>query len=59
MIGGMLKRVFGSSNDRYVKSIGKIVDQINAALAQLRVACPIHIQTDAPSVALGLFDLLA
>ena len=37
----------------------QIVDQINAALAQLRVACPIRIQTDAPSVALGLFDLMA
>jgi len=29
MLGGIAKAVFGSSNDRYVKSLGKIVDQIN------------------------------
>ena len=37
----------------------RIVDQINAALAHFRVACPVRIQTDAPAIALGLFDLLA
>ena len=30
------KSVFGSSNDRYVKSIGKIVNQINALEPQLQ-----------------------
>ncbi len=30
MLGGIAKAVFGSSNDRYVKSLGKIVDQINS-----------------------------
>ncbi|OYY68831.1 MAG: preprotein translocase subunit SecA [Sphingomonadales bacterium 28-55-16] len=30
MLGGLAKALFGSSNDRYVKSIMKIVDQINA-----------------------------
>jgi preprotein translocase subunit SecA len=30
MLGGFAKALFGSSNDRYVKSIMKIVDQINA-----------------------------
>tara|TARA_R110000772_G_scaffold35991_14_gene86358 strand:+ start:638 stop:3373 length:2736 start_codon:yes stop_codon:yes gene_type:complete len=30
MIGGFAKSLFGSSNDRYVKSIMKVVDQINA-----------------------------
>ncbi len=30
MFGGFAKAIFGSSNDRYVKSIMKIVDQINA-----------------------------
>ncbi len=29
MIGGLVKAVFGSSNDRYVKSMLKIVDRIN------------------------------
>ncbi|WP_439534360.1 preprotein translocase subunit SecA [Polymorphobacter sp.] len=28
-MGGIAKRLFGSSNDRYVKSLGKIVDRIN------------------------------
>lgn len=30
MLGGIAKAIFGSSNDRYVKSIMKIVDKINA-----------------------------
>ena len=30
MFGGIAKAIFGSSNDRYVKSIMKIVDKINA-----------------------------
>jgi preprotein translocase subunit SecA len=30
MLGNLAKAVFGSSNDRYVKSMGKIVDKINA-----------------------------
>jgi preprotein translocase subunit SecA len=30
MIGGFAKAIFGSANDRYVRSLGKIVDQINA-----------------------------
>ena len=29
MLGGIAKAIFGSSNDRYVKSLGKTVDQIN------------------------------
>jgi preprotein translocase subunit SecA len=29
MFGGVAKAIFGSSNDRYVRSIGKIVDKIN------------------------------
>jgi preprotein translocase subunit SecA len=28
MLGGLAKSIFGSSNDRYVKSLGKIVNQI-------------------------------
>lgn len=30
MFGSFAKNIFGSSNDRYVKSVGKIVDRINA-----------------------------
>ena len=30
MLQAIAKSLFGSSNDRYVKSIGKVVDQINA-----------------------------
>ncbi|HMJ93514.1 MAG TPA: preprotein translocase subunit SecA [Allosphingosinicella sp.] len=29
MFGGVAKAIFGSSNDRYVRSMGKIVDRIN------------------------------
>ncbi|HEX8223087.1 MAG TPA: preprotein translocase subunit SecA [Allosphingosinicella sp.] len=29
MLGGLAKTIFGSSNDRYVRSLGKIVDRIN------------------------------
>jgi preprotein translocase subunit SecA len=30
MFGGFAKKIFGSSNDRYVRSLGKTVNQINA-----------------------------
>ena len=30
MLGAVAKALFGSSNDRYVKSLDKIVQQINA-----------------------------
>ncbi|WFL76851.1 preprotein translocase subunit SecA [Altererythrobacter arenosus] len=36
MLNTVLKSVFGSSNDRYVKSIGKIVNQINALEPQIQ-----------------------
>jgi preprotein translocase subunit SecA len=37
MLGGIAKAIFGSSNDRYVKSIMKIVDKINALEDQVSV----------------------
>jgi preprotein translocase subunit SecA len=37
MLGGLAKAIFGSSNDRYVKSMMKIVDQINALEAEIAV----------------------
>ncbi|MEE4288885.1 MAG: preprotein translocase subunit SecA [Erythrobacter sp.] len=36
MFDTLMKAVFGSSNDRYVKSLGKIVDQINALEPQMQ-----------------------
>ena len=30
MFGGIAKAIFGSSNDRYVKSLRKIVEKVNA-----------------------------
>lgn len=36
MINTLVKSVFGSSNDRYVKSIGKIVNQVNALEDQIQ-----------------------
>ncbi|ODT01463.1 MAG: preprotein translocase subunit SecA [Erythrobacter sp. SCN 62-14] len=35
MFDALMKSVFGSSNDRYVKSLGKIVNQINALEPQV------------------------
>ena len=29
MLGGFANAIFGSSNDRYVRSLRKIVDQVN------------------------------
>ena len=37
MLGGFAKALFGSSNDRYVKSIMKIVEQINALEDEIAV----------------------
>ncbi|MEY4574628.1 MAG: hypothetical protein RL251_750 [Pseudomonadota bacterium] len=37
MLGGIAKAIFGSSNDRYVKSIMKIVDKINALEDEITV----------------------
>ncbi len=36
MINSLAKALFGSSNDRYVKSLGKIVSQINALEPQIQ-----------------------
>jgi preprotein translocase subunit SecA len=37
MLGAVAKAIFGSSNDRYVKSIMKIVDKINALEGEIEV----------------------
>lgn len=36
MFNALVKSVFGSSNDRYVKSLGKIVNQVNALEPQIQ-----------------------
>ena len=36
MFNTLMKSMFGSSNERYVKSLGKIVAQINALEPQLQ-----------------------
>ncbi|TMM49728.1 preprotein translocase subunit SecA [Qipengyuania marisflavi] len=36
MMNSLMKAVFGSSNDRYVKSIGKVVEKINALEPQIQ-----------------------
>lgn len=36
MINALVKSMFGSSNERYVKSIGKIVNQVNALEEQIQ-----------------------
>ena len=36
MFNSIMKSVFGSANDRYVKSLGKIVDRINALEPQMQ-----------------------
>ena len=36
MLGGLAKSIFGSSNDRYVKSLGKIVNQIAGLEANMQ-----------------------
>ena len=35
MLGGLAKSIFGSANDRYVKSMQKIVDAVNALEAEM------------------------
>ncbi len=44
MFKTLAKSVFGSSNDRYVKSIGKIVDQVNALEDQIRALSDAELQ---------------
>ena len=35
MFGALARRLFGSANDRYIKSLGPLVDQINELEPQL------------------------
>ncbi|MEO1047829.1 MAG: preprotein translocase subunit SecA [Pseudomonadota bacterium] len=44
MFETMMKAVFGSSNDRYVKSLGKIVNEINALEPQMQAMTDSELQ---------------
>ena len=44
MIQTLMKSIFGSSNDRYVKSLGKIVNQINALEPQIQALSDAELQ---------------
>ena len=44
MFDALIKSVFGSSNDRYVKSLGKIVGQINALEPQISALSDTELQ---------------
>ncbi|MXO90080.1 preprotein translocase subunit SecA [Pontixanthobacter aquaemixtae] len=44
MINALMKSIFGSSNDRYVKSLGKIVNQINALEPQIQALSDAELQ---------------
>ncbi|WP_209347446.1 preprotein translocase subunit SecA [Pontixanthobacter sp. CEM42] len=44
MINALMKTVFGSSNDRYVKSLGKIVNQINGLEPQIQALSDAELQ---------------
>jgi preprotein translocase subunit SecA len=65
MIGALARRVFGSANDRYIRSLQHIVDDINAAEAALAALddAGLRARTDALKERLtqreGLDDILA
>ena len=44
MINALMKTIFGSSNDRYVKSIGKLVNQINDLESQIQALSDAELQ---------------
>ncbi|SIN99751.1 protein translocase subunit secA [Parasphingorhabdus marina DSM 22363] len=48
MLGGLAKSFFGSSNDRYVKSMMKIVDQINAFEPEIEALNDDELQAKTP-----------
>ncbi|MEM8918818.1 MAG: preprotein translocase subunit SecA [Pseudomonadota bacterium] len=48
MLGGLAKSLFGSSNDRYVKSMAKIVDQINAFEPEIEALSDEDLQAKTP-----------
>ncbi|MFA9201414.1 MAG: preprotein translocase subunit SecA, partial [Cypionkella sp.] len=48
MINSLAKALFGSSNDRYVKSLGKIVSQINALEPQIQALSDAELAAQTP-----------
>ncbi|GGZ14512.1 preprotein translocase subunit SecA [Novosphingobium colocasiae] len=48
MLGALVKSLLGSSNERYVKSLGKIVDQINGLESQIEALSDEELQAQTP-----------
>ena len=48
MFDSLMKSIFGSSNDRYVKSLGKIVKQINDLEPQMQALTDSELQAQTP-----------
>ena len=42
MLGALARRLFGTANDRYVKSLGPLVEQIKQLTAQIATALSEH-----------------
>ncbi|MFL0671941.1 MAG: preprotein translocase subunit SecA [Erythrobacter sp.] len=55
MFDALMKSVFGSSNDRYVKSLGKIINQINALEPQISALSDEELQAQTGKLR-GLID---
>lgn len=55
MFDALMKSVFGSSNDRYVKSLGKFVGQVNALEAQITPLSDAELQSQTAKLR-GLVD---
>ncbi len=56
MIQSLMKSVFGSSNDRYVKTLGKIVNQINALEPQIQALSDAELQAQTAKFRAQLAD---
>lgn len=55
MFNAIVKSVFGSANDRYVKSLSKIVNQINALEPQVQTLSDLELQGQTAKLR-GLID---
>ncbi|WP_324260779.1 preprotein translocase subunit SecA [Altererythrobacter sp. H2] len=56
MIQSLVKSIFGSSNDRYVKSLGKIVNHINALEPQIQALSDTELQAQTAKFRAQLAD---
>jgi len=56
MINALVKSIFGSANERYVKSIGKIVNQVNALEPQIQALSDEELQAQTDKFRAQLAD---